>query len=83
MFRPFLCVNLHAKIKAFLNKRTTAGDSEYPYSRRKLCPDAIEDIYDATEYTRLSQEGEFERHFVETTWERISNKQIHYSYCGS
>lgn len=55
----YLFINLRSQIASLFSKHGMARDLEYPYTRRKRNVDAIEDVYDGSEYKRLSQEGQF------------------------
>ena len=55
----YLYINLHSQIRGLLHKLGIARDLEYPYTRIKRHNDAIEDVYDGSEYRRLSREGQF------------------------
>lgn len=55
----YLYINLRNQIGGLLHKRGMHRDLEYPYTRIKQNIDAIEDVYDGSEYRRLSARGEF------------------------
>lgn len=55
----FLYINLRSQLQALLAKPGMARDLQYPYTRIKRHENAIEDVYDGSEYQRLTQEGAF------------------------
>lgn len=48
----FLYLDLHSQLEGLLSKPGMATDLLYPYTREKHNNDAIEDVYDGTEYRR-------------------------------
>lgn len=55
----FLYLNLPAQLQGLLKKPGIATDLEYPWTREKRDPDAMEDVYDGSVYQHLSANGEF------------------------
>lgn len=53
----YLYISLHSQINQLFRRHGIAADLEYPYTRMKSNINAIEDVYDGSEYTRHCTEG--------------------------
>lgn len=55
----FLYLNLPAQLQGLLSKPGMLAAVQYPWTREKRNPDAMEDVYDASVYKQLSANGGF------------------------